>query len=747
MSAAGVQAQIERINPLVQPDLEVWRLTNAPQFRDWIGYHNVEAWSPDGRYVAIERSTPFSYQSGSKWISDPRTKQIYLYDVASEALLFIGLGEGPRWATQNNWLFFVEYVADSPNEAAKVIRYDTTSQSRAVIATGFVRLDGVDSQDQWLYAKAAGGVATAAGDLFRLPLQGESGPENINLEVPNGRIILPNPRQPTVFYRNDTAGAFNGTRFYADLDGSNVRMAYPMLQRSHIAWSGDGTYLLQGHRMVFGRLWNEPFPSNLHILSIASSGDPSGCGADGRWVSTALNVGTMTISDLRSGDARNYLLAAGSFIHNSTGIDYSLGSYLMDNDAKCSPDGTKVVFASNYDLANGPRTRVQYHQPGSDTLQVESTAGFPPQGRLTIGREVVGYNGIQGNRFVGITRNMYRTTAESTGGLTGDMIEAFRNRTSMKAFLKDYPVTKEQVEQLKRVNAEVPTQIRGHVYSFDMRVIPPAQRGPASGWFADPGFPEPGSELAWQNQTDVYAALVRNPDAPYLLLQDGRLTLVPGEHHRETRGYYLLLDGVRLTPALLQPGDPLDIAAGGQVRAVAVEWSGLESGQSHPVTVQAGTPVDVLADKPADFDWSQDRWLVAGQEVTESEARAAAASVREIVHRYDGVIHRENWQYDELQMRDDLRDNGETIRRQYYADGRLLRREYHGRGRGLRTTERFDEQGYIYEVIQHNTNGSEKSRTRFDRGTPVEHTGGALLVYGSGSFRKEGYDWVRTTKK
>ena len=747
LCALPAMAQMQRFSPPADPQTEVWKLTDDPRLRHWINYHTTRSFSHDGRYVAIERSEPFTYGSGNSWAADPRTKEIFVFDLATESLIGLGLGEGPRWGKRNNWLFYIEYASGEPNESTRVVRYDLAAQQKITIATGFVRLDETDADDEWIYGRSAAGLATSQGNIFRIRTAGGAAPENVNQEIPTGRIILPNPRQPTVFYRDDGSGSFAGTRYFADPDGSNVQMAYPMLQRSHMSWSGDGQYLLQGHRLVFGRRWNEPFPSNAHILSIVSHGDPSGCGYDGRWVVTSHNIGLITMSDLRSGDYAVLMSTAGSYIHNSTAIDYAMGSDLMDNDAKCSPDGTKVVFVTNYDLENGPGTRVLGHIAGGDTLNVNSTEGFPSAGALTIGREVVGYTAKTATSFLNISRNLYRTTSGNTGGLSGEMIEAYRQRESMKSFLKQYPITKEQVEQMKIVVGEVPTRLRGKVTSFDSRLIPAAQRGVPATRFLEPSFAEPDSELIWQSQTDAYVVVARPPDAPYLRIEDGRVALIPGENHRETRGYYLLLDGVRVSEQLLPPDTEMTLDTAGALSAVAVEWSGLESPPGNSLPVTAGTVVDTLADPPDDFSWTTERWIVAGQEVTAAEAQAAQASVLEIVHHYDGVIHREDWTAGQRVRRDDLAANGETIRRQLYADGRLIRREYHGHGRGLRSTENFDAQGFIDEVIQHNVDGSISSRTLFEQGMPVEHTGGSLMNYGSGKYRKEGESWVKTTKK
>jgi hypothetical protein len=748
LCVSGAEAQssgAEHFFPLPGDSTEIWRLTSDPKFRHWINYHNTKAWSPDGRYIAIEESVPHSYQSGpNAWRADPSTKQVYLYDLEAEELVHLGSGEGPRWANHQNWLFYIEFDPFTPNTEAKTIRYDVNNHSETVIASGFVRLDETDSLDEWLYARAA-----VTGEIFRIPILSAGEPENITGEVPLGRIMVPNPVHPVIFYRDDERdkhglAPFGGTRYFSNLDGSNVRMAFPNLQKGHTAWSGDGTYLLTSGPLLTGRRWDEPFPSNLHILAWNNYGDINSCGHDGRWVNSSGSIGAQAMADLRSGDVRIYLSKAGSYMHNSTAVNYGEGSNLYDNDAKCSPDGTKVVFVSNYDLKNGPVTKVKGYIPDSDSVPVLSTDGFPEQGRLSIGKEVVGYTGKTALSFLGITRNLYHTTSASQSGLTAEMIDVFPERESDKAFRQEYKLKQEQIEQLKIVTGEVPSGLSGTVTSFDMRSIPEEQRGTPPARFIDPDFPEPDSPLIWQNQTDVYVAVVRKPDSPYLRINSDGLELIPGESHEEIRGYHLLKNGARFTDDLLQPGTTINLTGPGAFSAVAAEWSGLESPPSHTVVIQNDSKLDVLTESPLDFKWTRDRWLSNGEEVSAVDAQSAAIAIREIVHHYDGVIHRESHQLGQMIQRDDLNQSGIAIRRRYYQSNQLIRQEYHGGG-WLRTTELFDDQGYIVEVIQHGSGGSELSHTLFENGTPVEHTGGSLMRYapdGAGNYQKSADNWV-----
>ena len=55
-----------------------------------------------------------------------------------------------------------------------------------------------------------------------------------------------------------------------------------------------------------GRRWNEPFPSNVHVLASVGVGDVSPCGRSGRYA-----CGDSTVADLRSGDGWSYYRLRG----------------------------------------------------------------------------------------------------------------------------------------------------------------------------------------------------------------------------------------------------------------------------------------------------------------------------------------------------------------------------------------------------------------------------------------------------
>jgi hypothetical protein len=258
------------------------------------------------------------------------------------------------------------------------------------------------------------------------------------------------------------------------------------------------------------------------------------------------------------------------------------------------------------------------------------------------------------------------------------------------------------------------------VTSFEARCLTDNQ------WNTMPGpsypmrrsIPDANSPLVRQRQTDVYVVVVRKPDRPLLRMSGDRVELVPGEEHYETRGYHLLHGQRRITSEPLRPGASLPLAPG-QYRAIAVEFGGVQSQPSQPLEIAADTTLQVLVDGPQDFSWTRDRWLVDSRKVPAETARRAPQAVREIVHVYDGTIHREWYEQGVLVRRHDLGLEGHPIRRTAYADGKLAVREYHNR-EGIRLSrELFDAEGFITEWTGYRQDGDEQDHWYYDRGTPV----------------------------
>jgi hypothetical protein len=239
------------------------------------------------------------------------------------------------------------------------------------------------------------------------------------------------------------------------------------------------------------------------------------------------------------------------------------------------------------------------------------------------------------------------------------------------------------------------------------------------------------SPLMWQRSSELYVAVVRSPDRPHVRRSGGGVELIPGENHWEIRGYHLFRDEERITEEPLVPGASLTLPAGDVYRAIAVEWSGLESDRSLPLEIQSAMTLDVLLEIPPDFSWTRMRLLVDGREATGDGATSTSDAVRETVHLHDGVIHREWIEDDQVATRHDLNLEGTPIRQLFFEDGRLVRREYRDRNGGHVSTELFDSDGFITESIhgQHHW--------WYQRGVPQR------FERGSSQFARDGDRWVK----
>jgi hypothetical protein len=652
-------------------NLGVWRITNEPAVRHWANYHNTQCWSPDGRYLCYTRYAPHEGR-----YSDA-TDEVHLYDLLTNQDRLVERGFNPRWAKSRNWLFYVRITGTGRGKASRLIEVrwlDLDSGATKTLADGVEALGETSHDDRWLFGSKRFRGQTPEFVTVRIAVPGGAVEE---LREAAGSQWLPNPRHPVFFTRQDhREQPFGATRWFYGLDGRNQRMAVPTLQQCHMSWIGNGEFLLLGNGLVRGRRWNEPFPSNVHILSSVHVGDISPCGRSGRYV-----CGDHDVADLRSGGGWHYI-APLSIICYPAGVKDDSGIY--DADPKGSPDGTKICFVSNYDLKDGPLTHIEsVSKADRDVLRVLSTDGFPDRGAVVLRREVVGYARKTKTTFEGLTRGLHDTLqCPPAPGL---------------------PVT-----------------------SFEARCLTDAQ------WQQLPGASSPmrhsiGKDqpvLLRQRQTDVYVAVVRKPDRPHLRLTGGEAQLIPGEEHYETAGYHLLRDGRRITAKPLSAGMSIELQPG-EYRAVAAEWSGLESEPSPRLRVTAPAKLRVLDGAPEGFSWTSDRWL---------ENR----TLRESVHLHDGVIQRE-WHRDgQLARRHDLDAKGRAIRRLAFENGRLARREYFDREDRLMSREVFDAAGFITEWVRFvpGDPGAERSHWWFDRGTPVR------LVDGGEESVKQGDQWV-----
>ncbi len=679
--------------------VEYWRLTHDPALRDHANYHNTNSFSPDGRYVCFTR-----YVAPDLHHVDPQ--QIRVLDLHTGEDRLIGIGSSPRWAQQHNWLFYVRTnrgPEDSWEASSEVIRHDIATGEEFVVTRDMQRLGSTDRLDRWIFGNRwrYDNPDDTPRKTVRARIEPAAELEQI-CEINQANRPLCNAEHDLISIRCHLDGPFEHARMWMDYDGSNQRTGVPMVQNAHCAWSGDGTWQLVGNGRARGRLWSNPFPSNLHVLAWMSFGDISPCGRSGRWI-----CGDYGVADLRTADGVDLPRAPSSLCYPASIIDHS-GPY--DADPKGSPDGTKISFVSNYPFETAPHTRLMETLADQDSVRVESTEGFPPSGEIDVLTEVIAYDSKTETTFEGLERHRY-----ATGG-----------RDTLKGGLD--------------------------VTLFDARLMTEDERGRAIEpwpWLAraveEAGMDE-DCPLLHQRQTDVYMSVIRRPDPPWLREREGVMQLIPGENHRETFGYHLLRDGARLTDEPLRPGTEMTLQPGAW-QAVAVEWSGLEGAPSDEIAVEAEMPLNVLATIPDDFSWIIEQWRVGDRLCSEAEALAAEQATREFVQRAEGLFRIERYERGALTSAEDVNADGFACRRDTYDAGTLTMREIWqpmaSSDPRLRTREIYTPDGFITETISFGYPDSDGPPVAvdhwwYDEGMPVRRE-----RYGGATWEKQGEDWVR----
>jgi hypothetical protein len=350
---------------------------------------------------------------------------------AAQKDILVERGLNPRWANQHSWLLYNRLrPQDGPrNErGTQVVKLDVTSGERTVIGYGLGRPTWISHDDRHLYgiwypanAHSGDGWEPYEGEPRGARLAIRSGAQLEFLPVPAGmgyNSLLVNPRHPVIVSRDHhfrtnhfaTPGTTDvpfKARHFRDFDlaGANPTAPFPCMDGAHFAWSGDGEYFLPGNGPLRGRKWNEPFPANIHFLANIAVGDVGPAGRSGRWIvgSTGGGNGPIRVADLRSGEGW-IVMPTHSFLCFPSGRDNS-GPY--DNDAKGSPDGTKIAFVSTYDLEHGPAAGIVGGST-TDEIRVDSTAGFPDTGELVnpagFGGEVIRYSNKTPTSLRGLTR-------------------------------------------------------------------------------------------------------------------------------------------------------------------------------------------------------------------------------------------------------------------------------------------------------------------------------------------------------
>lgn len=678
--------------------IEYWRITDDPAIRDHANYHNIQSFSHDGRYICRTR-----YVAPDLHHVDPQ--EIRVIDLHTGEDRLIGIGSSPRWAQRNHWLLYVRTNRgpdDSWEAHSEVIRHDVESGEEFVVTRDMQRIGSTDRLDRWVF-----------GNRWRYDIPDDTPRKLVRARIEPGAELEQiydvnqatmancNPEHDLISMRCQLGDPFASSRIWMDYDGSNVRIGMIMLENFHDAWSGDGTWQLIGNQRARGRRWDQPFPSDAHVLHWMSFGDISPCGRSGRWI-----CGDYGVADLRTADGINLPRAPSSLCYPASIIDHS-GPY--DADPYGSPDGTKISFVSNYPFDTAPHTRLMEALGDQDSVRVESTEGFPPSGEIDVLTEVIAYSSKTETTFEGLERHRY-----STGGR--DTLRAGFDVTLFSARLMTG-------EERERAVEPWPWLIRA-VREAGMNDECP---------------------LLYQRQTDVYISVVRLPDPPWLRSADGALELIPGENHRETFGYHLLRNGERVTEEPLRPGAEMTLSAG-TWSAVAVEWSGLEGHPGAGVEVDAGTRLSVLARIPDDFSWIVREWRIGERPVTEQEAMQAPGARCLISQRAEGLFRVEHYEHGALVHAEDVNADGFAGRRETYEAGRMVMREtwqaMESEPHRLRARELFGEDGSKTEEMHFGYPEPGEPRVVdhwwYEQGWPIRRERLAGDVW-----EKRGETWVR----
>lgn len=676
----------------------LWRISHDPAAEDHNNYHQHQCWSYDGRYLSYRHSpTVANPQSGVPYGGYQRPV-VHVYDFLKDEDRPLGLGitmlPGASRANHRNWLFYVQLKSEDrgfpPEGGAPVIWVDLENGTETKIGDGMDQLGGVSHNDEWLYGGIKDPTRKPAFRTARLRIASTGGVEELK-DLPGFQWVV-NPRFPLFFTRHDNPGKpFAATVSWWDLDGANQRTGMLVLEAAHMAWQGNGEHFLIGDGLPRGRRWNEPVPGNVHVLAAGTVGNLSACGHSGRFV-----VGDSALFDLRSGDSWQYRYFFPGPLKPTTEFYPN-----FDGQAKGSPDGTKVAFTVRYDMEKGPVTELtETLQRRDEVLHVKSTEGFPDSGTLVVWTELMAYESKTATRFEGLARG--------THGTRVNVAPAGRGVTDFTHHL----LAEDEWKKVTAVGNEIRLDI-----------------------------PDANSPLLRQRGRDVYVAAVRRPDRPSLKLAGDGVQLVPGESHYETAGYHVHHNGRRITPHPIRAGEVFPLPSPGEYAAVAVEWSGLESENGNVVKLTAAASLEVLTEIPADFVWTQDRWLMDGREVAPDIAAKAGDAVREVLHRYDGLIAREHYRSGEITEHHDLNHEGKAIRRLTYEGGKLALRDYYNRDDQHASRQIFAPDGLVTETIRFEHNHGvavERDHWWFEGGTPVRRVaGGSQLV-------KEGEEWVST---
>ena len=477
----------------------------------------------------------------------------------------------------------------------------------------------------------------------------------------SGKRPLPNPNHPPVMSRNKIIWNLNGirgdtifgrSRTWTDPDSFEQTIACTLLDGGHPTWTGDGEYVILGNQQLAGRKWDEPYPSNIELLANHRTSDPGAVDTNGRWVTT-----NGRIIDIRSGGSRAIARPRSRIIYptkNSTGANQGDQSEAWDADQKGSPDGTKMCFVSNFKAnatsgSNIAITTALVYRDSTNSINVVSHDGWPDSGYFSYRSEVIFYGSKtaeppgsgSNHKFQEIQRNVFGTTG--VGIDTGSEIHELEGRIIPEEYRA--PDAKNAPNDLQQY----------YTTGITPNHIAPSYSIAQGVWVNK--FPNGTNNtinsgiLRFQRQTDVYVTVARLPDAPVLRgdISAGFgpfLEMIPGENHREIRGYKLYKNSMPY-PSLPEitsiehwsppkdglpdngqtiflPGTTVTIPPNnaGTFTIAAVEYSGLESKPSNAVSIDDSLEwtINILDAKPADYEWTTVSWQANGLASTEAIA-------------------------------------------------------------------------------------------------------------------------------
>ncbi len=683
---AGSGRAIDRFNdddPKTEA-LEIWRITKEQTVRHHSNYHNVDPFSPNGRYVIYTIAHPPRLRDRAGQRRPPPTFAVFDLHTGREVFRATHPAIWPIWARHDAVIYWVRGAhptADrtlcrlnlSQNEARRcddravrrlagglgTISHDDCT----VYAVGPKAWDSKAQRDEWVVWAVDTDSPSPPSVFFQHALY----PEHIAYEP------RANPTKPVMLLRRVVLErTAKGVRriperphkFLVDLKGRYLGTALPVDGRSgHLCWSGDGELLVLGDGPLRGR--GSPFvePGDWKILSTERTSDPSPCGFSGQWLIgiTGIN-GQLFVSDTQTAHTRRVCCPA-SIIHQPRDDKRDLsGAY--DSDAHGSPDGTKIYFSTNYSVDRYPvtrtlsRVRKSKDGAGPAVLGVETTAGFPQSGVLSVWSSLVKYERKEPTRFLGC--------------------------------------------DWRQGDTRLPTAIEPGAVVTDYR-----GRCVKGKW-------DPAAPLADQAATDVYIAVVRQPDPPALTACASGVCVHPGHNHREIHAYQVVVDG---QPAAILPaetiGQSVVLEGGGRATVRAVEWSGLTSPDSRSLTVSAGTSVTLSAEPAA--------------RPPEDEPEVIRKDGKVVERRYHSP---DGWPCQVLH---------------YGPDGSARRRElFRGPGRFF-SVEEYSPDGRRAKETIFNREGNMSEWTRFEGGVPVERW---LLRYGLFPLREIRQDgrWIKDVR-